>query len=239
MKDNDGDFEFLLVSDHQNEDNGEDIARAYATADSRFRALHNEHSKGVSGARNTGLDHMRGEWFTFIDCDDAMNENAYETMIKATGVSADIHQFNHLRYYEKRDRLAMKYEATEGWYDIQHLPPVWCMVWNKLYRTSIYGKVRFVEGLQYGEDEIFNLECFDISDRIYCNRTPTVIHMFTNKGSLSKTKRAEGLIAQARALEDAIYRLKNPLSRQATLETLAEHWSSPTYHTEFVDKLFD
>ena len=235
LHENEGDFEYILVDDFS-KDSGKSIAESYVKADDRFILLQNEHKKGVSGARNTGLDHMRGEWFTFLDADDTLCENAYETLIKATGISADLYQFNHLRHYEKVDRTVMKYQAGEGWYDIEHLPSCWCMVWNKLYRWETFKKVRFVEGLQYGEDEIYNLECFDIEDHHYNNKNPVIVHRFSNKESLSKTKRkdADGLIAQARALEEALYRLKKPQTRRAVCEVLSEHWTSNTYLNTFV-----
>ena len=237
LHENAGDFEFILVDDFS-EDGGKAIAESYVSADDRFVLLENERKKGVSGARNTGLDHVHGEWFTFLDADDTLHGDAYATLVGATGISANIYQFNHLRHYEKHDRTVMKYEAVEGWYDIEHRPPCWCMVWNKLYRTETYGKVRFVEGLQYGEDEIFNLECFDIDDHIYNSKHPFMVHRFTNKKSLSKTKPKDmdGLLAQARALEELLYRLKKPQTRKETCGVLSDHWSSPTYIKTFVDK---
>jgi glycosyltransferase involved in cell wall biosynthesis len=232
-----GDFEFIVVNDFST-DGSEDIALAYQKADKRFKPLLNQHKKGVSGARNTGLDHMSGEWFTFLDADDTLCDNAHEVLNKATEKNVNIFQFNHLRHYEKHDRTVMKYEAYEGWYDVGHLPMCWCMVWNKLYRAETFGKVRFVEGLQYGEDEIFNLECFDIDDHIYNVADTFMVHRFTNKKSLSKTKSKDmdGLLAQARALEELLYRLKRPQTRSATCDVLAEHWTSPTYRKAFVDK---
>lgn len=238
LKQQKGKFEFLLISDHPrgSEDGSDDIARQYAMADQRFTVIWNQHAKGVSGARNTGLDHMSGEWFTFLDADDTLCDNAYEVLNKATEKNVNIFQFNHLRHYAKTDRIVRRYEAYEGWYDVEHLPMCWCMVWNKLYRAETFGKVRFVEGLQYGEDEIYNLECFDIDDHIYNVDDTFMVHRFDNKKSLSKTKGADGLLAQARALEELLYRLKRPQTRKATCGVLSEHWSSPTYLKAFVDK---
>jgi GalNAc5-diNAcBac-PP-undecaprenol beta-1,3-glucosyltransferase len=39
-------------------------------SDSRVRTLRHERHRGITAARNTGLDAIRGEWFTFVDSDD-------------------------------------------------------------------------------------------------------------------------------------------------------------------------
>ena len=47
-----------------------EILEAYAKLDSRFKVIHQE-NRGHSGARNTGLKHLSGEWMTWIGADDA------------------------------------------------------------------------------------------------------------------------------------------------------------------------
>lgn len=230
-----GDFQFITVDDNST-DNSYQIAQSYEQTDHRFLSLKNEHKAGVSGARNTGLDHAEGEWFTFLDADDEYDIDAWRNYKRSLGITADIHQFNHMRYYPKVDRMRMKYANPEGWYDVEHLPVFWCMVWNKLYRTETFGKVRFVEGLQYGEDEIFNLECFDISDSIYSAKEIGIIHHFDNKLSLSKVKKSKGLLDHTHGLEDLLFRLEKDKTRKAVLDTLSEHWSSKTYNKIFVEE---
>lgn len=230
-----GDYQFIIINDNS-EDGGCLIAENYERADSRFEVYDNEHAAGVSGARNTGLDHAEGEFFSFLDADDELDDRAWFNYKNALGICADIYQFNHLRYYPSTDRTKMKYSNCEGWYDVEHLPVYWFMVWNKIYRTETLGHLRFVEGLQYGEDEIFNYECLDISESIYASREVGTIHHFDNKGSLSKTKGAKGLLAQNHAIEELLMRTKSQRVRKALLELLSEHWNSPTYHRIFADE---
>ena len=230
-----GDFQFIIVNDHS-DDNGKQIAEEYAENDYRFEVYDNAHTPGVSGARNTGLDHVENEWFTFLDADDELHHDATMSFIKTVSVDANMHQLNHLRYYQKHNKFSMKSTNAEGWYNIEHLPITWCMVWNKLYKTSVFGDVRFIEGLQYGEDEAFNIECFDIDDKIYHSRYVGTIHRFDNQNSLSKTKGTDGLIKQTHALEELLQRCKRPEVRKMVCYLLAEHWSSQTFLTEFVEK---
>lgn len=234
-----GDFEFLLIDDNST-DKGPEIVRRYD--DDRLVLLQNWYRyKGVSGARNTGLDSAKGEWVTFLDADDEMLPEAsqvFERMIRLDK-TANILQSNHLRYYEKTGKTALKYANPKGVYDLEHLPQCWCMVWNKLIRRSFIEEhdIRFIEGLQYGEDEVFVLDCLAHDNRIIhtMTRTVTIMRHFDNKGSLSHVKRMDpiGLMAQTRALEKYIMRTDNADARIAACKILSEHWGSATYLKTF------
>ena len=67
------DFELLLINDGSPDGCGA-ICDAYAAKDSRVRVFHKENG-GVSSARNLGLDNAQGEWVTFIDSDDYINDS--------------------------------------------------------------------------------------------------------------------------------------------------------------------
>ena len=233
-----GDMEFILVDDRSN-DRSKYYALTRADYDDRIKVLGNEHRDGVSGARNTGLDHARGEWVTFLDSDDAMLHDAFEVYerMQRLDPTANIIQANHLRHYAKTGRTVMKYSNDRGVYDLRRLPQCWCMVWNKLIRRSFIenNNIRFVEGLQYGEDEIFNLELLARDNRIFHTKrnTATITRHFDNKQSLSRIKDKRGLIAQAHALESFIMRTDSIEARMAACKLLSEHWSSPTYIKAF------
>lgn len=225
-----GDFEFILVDDHST-DNGKEIAYEYCNKDKRFTLMSNRHAKGVSGARNTGLDCAKGEWVTFLDSDDEMNPNAYRMFEQMANTSANIVQANHLRHYEAIDKTVLKYANIGGVYRMSNLPQQWCMVWNKLIRKSFIDEhhIRFVDGLQYGEDEVFCLEMLSYDDRIVHTEDVTVTRHFGNKESLSHIKGRQELFEQARALEEFAMRSHNPEARVTVCKVLSEHWGSKRY----------
>ena len=66
------DFELLLIDDGSTDKSGE-ICDEYAKRDSRIRVFHKENG-GVCSARNIGLDNARGEFVTFCDSDDWVDE---------------------------------------------------------------------------------------------------------------------------------------------------------------------
>ena len=225
-----GAFEILLVDD-MSTDAGPEIAQKYAAIDARFVPIGNEHDKGVSGARNTGIDHARGEWITFLDADDEMLPDAYRilSMVARSNKDANIFQMNHKRHYTAINKTVMKYTNGRKLFVAPDLPDCWWGVWNKLYRAEFLGGIRFQEGLQYGEDGLFNLECIARDGRIqHASHSIAVVqHRFDNKKSLSHLKDAEKLLAQIRAYEDFTLRQTDPMIRQMMCGLIVELWESP------------
>jgi glycosyltransferase involved in cell wall biosynthesis len=62
------DFEYLVIDDGS-VDNSADIIRAHARDDPRFRLVQGEH-RGLSAARNAGIQEAKGEYIAFLDGDD-------------------------------------------------------------------------------------------------------------------------------------------------------------------------
>lgn len=72
-------FEVIMVNDGSKDDS-ETICMNFLRSDSRFRYLKKENA-GVSSARNVGLDNVEGDYITFIDADDWVDENYLELLI--------------------------------------------------------------------------------------------------------------------------------------------------------------
>ena len=69
----------IIVIDDGSTDNTQDILKKY---DRRIRMYKHERNKGAASAKNSGLDQIRGKWFTILDSDDEMEPQAIETMMK-------------------------------------------------------------------------------------------------------------------------------------------------------------
>ena len=216
-----GDFEFIFVDDFSTD------SPVFDT-DDRFILIKNRHSKGVSGARNTGIEAAHGEWITFLDADDEMQPNAFkvfqETIEKDPG--AVIHQLNHTRFYTKIKVEALKYANREGKYYIPDLPDAWYGVWNKLFRHDFLDDIRFDESLQYGEDGLFILECLAKGAYIHhgAYRMTAVRHRFDNKESLSHVKKGEDIIRQIRAYEAFLFRQEDVTMRRLMCRMIGDLW---------------
>lgn len=72
------DFEVILVDDGS-PDNSASICEEYVSKDSRFKLVRKKNG-GVSSARNAGIENSNGEYLTFVDPDDWIDEHYLERL---------------------------------------------------------------------------------------------------------------------------------------------------------------
>ena len=71
-------IEIILIDDGSN-DGSEKICDDYANLDSRIKVIHQE-NKGLSAARNKGLEIMTGDYVAYLDPDDVYHPNMIEKL---------------------------------------------------------------------------------------------------------------------------------------------------------------
>ncbi|MBP3703356.1 MAG: glycosyltransferase family 2 protein, partial [Lachnospiraceae bacterium] len=74
-------LEIILIDDGSTDSSGK-ICDEWAENDNRIVVLHQE-NRGLSGARNAGLEKATGEYITFLDSDDYIAPMTYEEMLRA------------------------------------------------------------------------------------------------------------------------------------------------------------
>jgi glycosyltransferase involved in cell wall biosynthesis len=112
------DFEIILVDDGSPDDSGK-LCDELATRDKRIRVIHQE-NKGLSGARNTGIDNATGEYIIFVDSDDYwLLEDGLQTLVDNCEPQTDMVGFKGVDFW-KGDR--MTYTVDYNLEDISRIP---------------------------------------------------------------------------------------------------------------------
>lgn len=66
----------IIIVENGSTDDTYDKCLEYANADDRIKVM--QSNKGVSNARNKGLDNASGKWICFLDADDYLYDGAFQ-----------------------------------------------------------------------------------------------------------------------------------------------------------------
>ena len=179
-------FELLLINNCST-DNTENICRELAGSDGRIRYFYAP-DKGVSHARNAGITSAAGDFVFFLDCDDALEKDALESLAVYAGdpeIQVITGLVKHVTVRGKKIKttydLSLDSDLTIEKKDI---PRVFLESGYALYQVSKLYDLRFLKkhgilfdtDISYGEDALFNLECFRRADKIVMLNQYTCIY---------------------------------------------------------------
>ena len=185
-------FEVLLVNDGSVDDSAM-ICKEFAEKDSRIRYFEKENG-GVSSARNLGLKNVKGNYITFVDSDDWIEENYLEVLYNAlkeneVDVAISTHKdFNmddnlyYLPFYSEEQLHTLdigkvsRDEFLELFPELSSLNHDFNCAVSKLFKADVVKNLLFDESINYGEDLDFFFNLYlKVSSVYYVNR-PTYIY---------------------------------------------------------------
>ena len=131
-------WEAILVDDGST-DGSSRIADEYAARDHRFTVIHQPNG-GLSDARNTGLEHISGEYLVFLDADDFLHLGDPTP---------------HFKYYKQPPYLVTDniYDYATEYSSPKDIDKRWavkhCQVWRCMYKTYAIRGIKFIKGINY------------------------------------------------------------------------------------------
>ncbi len=168
------DYEVIVVDDGSTDGSAE-LCDRYSE---RYADIHVFHqpNMGLSGARNTGLDHAAGEWIVFVDSDDWIEPELLKLLsTQINRYPADLYSFNaqkvndegiiteRLLYVVENETLVFCSEAERfsfffNWF--MQYKTGW-EVWSRIFRRDLIEKkkLRFISTQEvFAEDYLFTFQ---------------------------------------------------------------------------------
>lgn len=182
-------LEILLIDDGST-DKSSEICDDFLKVDKRIKVFHKTNG-GLSDAKNFGIKKSKGKYVTFVDADDWIEKNMYETMLlKMKECDADISICGRFIDYENGksvkwyncNELEMTKEQSliylNSFYNFDMAS------WDKIYKKDLFDEIEFPYGKKC-EDAYTTYLLFS-----KCNKVIYVpicfYHYFQRTGSISR-----------------------------------------------------
>lgn len=214
-------FELLVVNDGST-DGSAQILEEYAQADSRIKVIHQENA-GVSAARNRAIDLAQGDYITFVDSDDFVEDDYLEKLywaavesgsdIAATNFSSYREEESVFLFYHNEDNYYEKIYSVQEWMDQEgnmqnnlHLAFTFSPL--KLFKKELFEGIRYPVG-RLREDDATIYKLYLKANQIH----------FRNTGPYFYSQRPEGLSRNG-MLQDIATMVSNAEERIALMVAL-------------------
>lgn len=172
------DIEIILVDDGSGDLSGK-ICDDFAKCDSRVKVIHQK-NQGPSAARNKGIEISKGEYISFVDSDDYLDEKMLEVLYnKGKEHNIDIvfcdlirDKFGNAKIKEfdlpkdeiiDRNGVLKFIKSYKNVFSVNH-------IYAKIHKRDllINNNIVFPENLKLQEDTVFVLESMIHAESLYC-----------------------------------------------------------------------
>lgn len=168
-------YETIIIDDGST-NGAEKICDRYKELNHRFKVIHQDNS-GVSVARNVGIHSASGKYIVFVDPDDLINEEAFNTELYSDE-KADLVLFDYIREFSNGEKNNVIFGTSNIVYDE--------LIKNVLFDQNIYGDyyagaiwakafkrsflidnhLEFNPSLRKAQDRVFMLSVYDNTECI-------------------------------------------------------------------------
>lgn len=229
------DIEIIAVNDGAT-DNSQEYIDKYKTIDSRIKCI-KQNNQGLSGARNTGMKYIQGEYVYFMDSDDILELNALEICYtNAKNNEADVCLFDADIFYEKNastipwdyDRSSAlkegnKYNGEELFnylIDIQlHKAVVWLQFIKWDYLKKIH--LNFYQGIIH-EDEHFTPQLLLQTNNIYYINKKFIKHRVRSSSIQGKSYSKRNIYCYLTVIDELLKWRDTPIIHKFAKYTLSK-----------------
>jgi glycosyltransferase involved in cell wall biosynthesis len=158
------DWELIFVDDGST-DGSQEICDEVAKKNGQTVCVIHQRNQGASVARKVGIDHSRGEWLTFIDSDDIVEDGYLARLYHAmTQYGVKIAACDQIKHQEGKDLIVdksgeMMLLDDQAIHDRFFNYQFWGF-WGKIYHKSVFEDIYFPK-YTINEDYVVMAQLFD------------------------------------------------------------------------------
>ena len=180
-------YEVILVDDGSPDKCGI-ICDGYALKNDKIKVIHQK-NRGVSSARNAGLEQATGKYITFLDADDFLEPTYIQLLMdRALETDADMVKCNFYKVYSdgkktvehRYDNIKKEYQNGLG-EDMLYL----AFPWGSVFKRKMWVSVRFPEGYKHEDMMMAHLIFHEVRVGAYVG-LPLYNYRLDNVNSLTK-----------------------------------------------------
>lgn len=207
------DFEVIVINDGS-KDESACVVEKYVEEYPQIK-LFNQPNLGVSAARNLGLDVAKGEFIWFVDADDKVLLDTDPISLIHQYQDAELIVFNYIRQDSSKKEKIIIFNEIKQLTGLEMMKTYNLYLWNKLFRRSTIGEVRFVDGTVNQEDMFFCLQVLVKTKNVQgINLTGYLYDCTTN----TSTTRSSGLRHYVKNYQDSVL-IQGSIKRMADAMT--------------------
>lgn len=205
------DFEAIFVNDGSTDYSFDD----YSKICERFTLINIPTNKGVSNARNIGIENSKGDFICFIDADDAIGEKYVETICSLiNNIDFDVLLFNYFMQ-KKGNIIEEKYFENDSFVEDTNKiikdvfrGKFFSSVWRMCVKKKIIQDVKFDCNLTYCEDLDFIINVFNKQVKVYSITDSLYVYKY-NVNSVTKSYDCNMFDKQIKLHQKIEFQLKN------------------------------
>ncbi len=221
-------YEVIIVNDGSR-DSSIDIAKEFLTHPNL--KIVSQANQGLSGARNTGLKNIKGDYIWFVDSDDWVEENVLQTILNSIYTNQpDVLVFDaNFQYPDETIRTVsnLRPNIKYSGFDFLNTANLYS-VWNLIYSRNLLLKrdIKFKNGLLH-EDAEFNMRVFAFAQKVIYDPILAYNYRVSRKGSIMTRTSYDRVLSGLRLLKYAVEFVKenNFSSREISIIMKKRWWS--------------
>ena len=235
------DFEVIVVDDCSSDSTAAVVDNVLRTSGLHYIIVHHEHNKGVSAARNTGLDAANGKYVAFIDGDDCIERDfllllvdsieKYGSDIAFCGcLSRDLNSGNDTRHPSLPTGMCLPSDqALRARINNKYSIEFWAAVYNREFLCR--NELRLTDGRSAGEDVEFAVKAISVARKVSFVQDCLYIHRFhAGMGSRASRASSKAMLTRYQHHTDAHFDEATYIQTHATSQAaldLAKYYIMP------------